>query len=90
MIVSAILKGDQLEIRFHPDAPVDTDKLAALADANRDTMRLTPSFQVMVRIDTAPASTSDLFAQVDGVLQVLAGCEKLDSWPVGHAGPAPN
>src|SRR5260370_37452343 len=24
MIVSAILKGSQLEIRFHPDAPVDT------------------------------------------------------------------
>ena len=24
MILSAILKGDQLEIKFHPDAPVDT------------------------------------------------------------------
>ena len=32
MILSAILKGEQLEIRFHPDAPVDTH---AARDAGR-------------------------------------------------------
>jgi len=31
MILSAILKGTQLEIRFHPDAPVDTTRLTKLA-----------------------------------------------------------
>jgi hypothetical protein len=77
-------------VRFHPDAPVDTAKLAALANANRRTMKLTPSFQVLVRVETAAGEYGRLFAQVDGVLQVLAGCEKLDNWPAGHAGPAPN
>ncbi len=90
LIISAILKGNQLEVRFHPDAPVDTGRLAAMADANRRTMKLTPSFQVLVRIETAAGEYERLFAQVDGVLQVLAGCEKLDNWPVGHSGPAPN
>ena len=50
LILSAILKGDQLEVKFHPDAPVDAARLAALTEANRARMRLTPSFQVMVRI----------------------------------------
>jgi len=90
LIVSAILKNNQLEVRFHPDAPVDTAKLAALAEANRRTMKLTPSFQVLVRVESATGEYGRLFAQVDGVLQVLAGCEKLDNWPVGRAGPAPN
>jgi transcription-repair coupling factor (superfamily II helicase) len=81
MILSAMLKGDQLEVKFHPDAPVDAGKLAALADANRRRMRLTPSFHVIARIDTGDAGSRNyemLFAQVDGVLQALAACEKLD------------
>ena len=56
MILSAILKGDQLEIRFHPDAPVDTARLTALAEANRKPMRLTPSFQIIVQIEPVRAS----------------------------------
>jgi len=53
MILSAILKGSQLEIRFHPDAPVETARLVKLADQNRRTMRLTPSYQVIARIEPA-------------------------------------
>jgi transcription-repair coupling factor (superfamily II helicase) len=82
MILSAILKGDQLEIKFHPDAPVDTSRLVALAAANRRGMRLTPSFQVIVRIETGGAGAGNyelLFEQLDGVLQALAACEKLDA-----------
>jgi len=88
LILSAILKGDQLEVRFHPDAPVDSARLAALAAANRRTMKLTPSFQVLVRIESADYAT--LFAQVDGVLQALKGCEKLDHRPATDPDPALN
>ncbi len=88
LILSAILKNNLLEVRFHPDAPVDTAKLTALASANRRTLKLTPSFQVMVQLE--PGDYERLFAQVDGILQALAGCEKLKSWPAGNARTAPN
>ena len=91
MMLSAILKGDQLEVKFHPDAPLDTAKLVALTDANRHRMRLTPSFQVMVRIETGAGESGNnyelLFAQLDAVLQALAACEKLEAGPGRPAGP---
>ena len=91
MMLSAILKGDQLEVKFHPDAPLDTAKLVALTDANRRRMRLTPSFQVMVRIETGAGESGNnyelLFEQLDGVLQALAACEKLEAGPGRPAGP---
>jgi transcription-repair coupling factor (superfamily II helicase) len=88
MILSALLKGDQMEIRFHPDAPVDTQALAALAAANRETMRLTPSYQIIVRLKTG--DYEQLFVQIDGVLQALAACEKLESQPIRPAGAVLN
>jgi transcription-repair coupling factor (superfamily II helicase) len=88
MVLSAIVKGRELEVRFHPDAPVETARLAALADANRRTMKLTPSYQVIVRIE--PGEYQQLFHQVGAVLQALAACEKLENWPEPPAGPAPN
>jgi len=88
MILSATLKGSQLEIRFHPDAPVETARLVKLADQNRRTMRLTPSYQVIARIE--PGEYEHLFAQLDGILQALAGCEKLDNWLAAKVGPAVN
>ncbi|MDO8433527.1 MAG: transcription-repair coupling factor [Candidatus Binatus sp.] len=88
MILSAILKGAQLEVRFHPDAPVETARLVKLADQNRGTMRLTPSYQVIVRIE--PGEYEQIFAQLNGILQALAGCEKLDNWPAMKAGQVLN
>jgi transcription-repair coupling factor (superfamily II helicase) len=88
MILSAILKGRDLEVRFHPEAPVETAKLAALVDHNRRTMRLTPSYQVIVRIE--PGDYEVLFAQIDAVLQALSACENVDSQPSRGAGQAPN
>jgi transcription-repair coupling factor (superfamily II helicase) len=88
MIVSAILKAREIEVRFHPDAPVDIERLTALANANRRTMKLTPSYQVMARIE--PGDYDSLFAQLDGVLQALGGCEKLEHQPARGCGPAPN
>jgi transcription-repair coupling factor (superfamily II helicase) len=88
MIVSAIAKGSQLEVRFHSEAPVDTALLVKLADQNRRTMKLTPSYQVIVRLE--PGDYEATFAQMDGILQVLAGCEKLNNWPVRQAGPVLN
>ena len=90
MMLSAILKGDQLEVKFHPDAPVDTARLVALTESNRRRMRLTPSFQVMVRIETGAGEAGNnyelLFEQLDGVLQALAACEKLEAGPGRPAG----
>ncbi len=90
MMLSAILKGDQLEVKFHPDAPVDTARLVALTEGNRRRMRLTPSFQVMVRIETGAGESGNnyelLFEQLDGVLQALAACEKLETGPGRPAG----
>ncbi len=88
MILSAILKGRDLEVRFHPEAPVDTSRLVALADRNRRTMRLTPSYQVLVRIE--PGDYEKLFTQIDAVLQALAACETVESQPSPRAGQAPN
>ncbi len=89
MIVSALLKKSQLEIKFHPEAPVDTQKLEAVANANRRTMRLTPSYQVIVTLNI-DAGYEQLFNQIEGVLQVLAACEKLESCPNRLAGPLAN
>ena len=78
LITSALLKGEQLEVRFHPDAPVDSARLAALAAANRERIRLTPALQVMVKFKTG--DYVQIFAQLDDVLQALAACEKLENW----------
>jgi transcription-repair coupling factor (superfamily II helicase) len=88
MIVSAILKNDQLEIKFHPEAPVEPDKLTALANANRTTMKLTPSFQVITRL--RPGEYEQTYAQIDGVLQALAACEKFENRPSANAGMMAN
>jgi hypothetical protein len=89
MIVSALLKKNQLEIKFHPEAPLDTPKLEAVANANRRIMRLTPSYQVIVSLNLSD-DYQQLFTQIDGVLQVLAGCEKLETGPSRGAGPLAN
>jgi transcription-repair coupling factor (superfamily II helicase) len=89
MIVSALLKKSQLEIKFHPEAPVDTQQLEAVANANRRMMRLTPSYQVIVTLNIAD-DYQQLFTQIEGVLQVLAACEKLDSSHSRTAGPLAN
>ena len=84
MVLSAVLKSDQLEIKFHTDAPLEIEKLKALAQANRNTMRLTPSFQVIMKI--VPGEYEQTFAQIEAVLQALAACEKLESQPVHATG----
>ncbi len=77
LIMSAVIKANQLKIRFHPEAPIEPGKLVALADANRQRIKLTPSYQVLVRVEKR--SAEELFAELDAVLQALAACEKLDS-----------
>jgi transcription-repair coupling factor (superfamily II helicase) len=78
LITSALLKGEQLEVRFHPDAPVDPARLAALAAANRDRIRVTPAFQVTIKFKTDDYGQT--FTQLRDVLQALAACEKLENW----------
>jgi transcription-repair coupling factor (superfamily II helicase) len=88
MILTAIVKGTQLEVRFHPDAPVEPAKLVVLARENRRTMKLTPSYQVIARIE--PGEYQQVFAQVDGILQALATCEKLEHPMSSVASPIVN
>jgi transcription-repair coupling factor (superfamily II helicase) len=85
MIMSAVLKGNQLELRLHPDAPVDGERLASLAKVNRERLRLTPAQGVMVRLEGGD-EYGRIFAQIEAVLQALAGCEKLGDWPGRPAG----
>ncbi len=77
MIVSALLKKNQLELKFHPEAPVDTSRLEATAQANRQVMRLTPAYQVIVTLNVSE-DYAQLFSQIESVLQLLAACEKLE------------
>lgn len=77
LVLSAAIKGHQLEIKFHADAPLETEKLVALARANPHTMRLTPSYLVIVQIKTGDYPQT--FAQIAGVLQALAACERLEA-----------
>ncbi|HEY2663002.1 MAG TPA: transcription-repair coupling factor, partial [Candidatus Binataceae bacterium] len=76
LIVSAVLKGGQLEIRFHPEAPVEVNRLIALADANRSRIKLTANFQVHVRFEKM--NHDQTLAEIEAVLQGLAACEKLN------------
>jgi transcription-repair coupling factor (superfamily II helicase) len=85
LITAAMLKGDQLEIKFHPEAPIDTEKLAGLAAANRNTIRLTPSFQIIVRL--LIGEYDQTFEQIEGILQALAACERLESQSGGSPTP---
>ena len=89
LIVSALLKKDQLEIKFHPEAPLETQKLEALAHANRRMMRLTASYQVIVTLNISD-DYEQLFTQIEGVLQVLAACEKLENGLSRAPGPLAN
>jgi transcription-repair coupling factor (superfamily II helicase) len=75
LIVSAILKNTQLEIRFHPEAPLEVNRLIALADANRARIKLTANFHVHVRFEKT--NHDQTLAEIEGVLQALAACEKL-------------
>jgi hypothetical protein len=54
-------------------------------------MRLTPSFQVMVRLEIGAGEPGNnyqlLFEQLDSVLQALVACEKLEPGPGRPAGP---
>lgn len=83
LITSALLKSDQLEIKFHNDAPVEVEKLTALVNANRKTMRLTPSYQLYVQL--SGLAQEQIFAQTETVLQALAACEKLNPSKEDHA-----
>jgi transcription-repair coupling factor (superfamily II helicase) len=91
MILSAITKGLTLEIRFHPEAPIDPPRLTKLVEANRKRMRLTPSFQVIVQMESVgEREYEQTFAQVDAVLQAIRTCENLESWADRTAGQLAN
>jgi transcription-repair coupling factor (superfamily II helicase) len=76
MIMSAVLRANQLQLRIHPQAPMDADLLAKLAAANRARMRLAPNGQLTVRIENR--TYEELFDELEPVLQALAACEKVE------------
>jgi transcription-repair coupling factor (superfamily II helicase) len=77
LIMNAVLKHDELEIKFHPEAPIDGARLRALVDANRPRMRLRPNGTVLVTV--ANRDYEELFAEIEMTLQALAACEKLEA-----------
>jgi hypothetical protein len=77
LIMSAMLKGNELEIRFHPEAPVDGARLTALVAANRARMRLLPNGRLLITV--ANRDYEELFAELEMTLQALAACEKLET-----------
>jgi transcription-repair coupling factor (superfamily II helicase) len=76
MIMSATLKGNQLHLRFHPQAPMDAELLTKLVNANRARMRLAPNAQLTVRIENR--NYEELFEELEPVLQAVAACEKVE------------
>jgi transcription-repair coupling factor (superfamily II helicase) len=77
MMMSAVLKGDELEVKFHPEAPIDVPRLQALVDANRQRMKLRPNGTMLIRVTNR--EYEELFADIDMTLQALAACEKLEA-----------
>ena len=88
MIMSAVLRANQLTVRFHPQAPVDAALLGALVNANRSRMRLAPNAQLTVRIENR--NYEELFEELEPILQALAACEKVDNRVVRAAGQLAN
>ncbi|HEY2105643.1 MAG TPA: transcription-repair coupling factor [Candidatus Binataceae bacterium] len=76
LIMSAVLRGNQLQLRFHPQAPVDAALLTKLVNANRSRMRLAPNAQLTVHIENR--NYEELFEELEPVLQALAACEKVE------------
>ena len=76
MIMSAVLRGNSLQLRFHPQAPVDAALLTKLVSANRSRMRLAPNAQLTVRIENR--NYEELFQELEPILQALAACEKVE------------
>ena len=88
MMMSAVLKGDELEVKFHPEAPIDGARLRALIDANRQRMKLRPNGTLLIRV--ANREYEELFADIDMTLQALAACEKLEASTTRTAGALVN
>ncbi|MGO9059164.1 MAG: transcription-repair coupling factor [Candidatus Binataceae bacterium] len=88
MIMSAVLRANQLAVRFHPQAPVDGALLTALVNANRSRMRLAPNAQLTIRIENR--NYEELFEELEPILQALAACEKVDNRVVRAAGQLAN
>ena len=82
LIMSAVLRNNQLQLRFHPQAPLDGALLTALVNANRTRMRLAPNAQLTVRIENR--NYEELFEELEPILQALAACEKVEN-RVGRA-----
>jgi len=88
MMMTAVLKHDELEIKFHSEAPIDGARLQALIDANRKRMRLRPNGTMLVTV--ANRDYEELFADIDMTLQALAACEKLGASTGRAAGALAN
>ncbi|HEV3112955.1 MAG TPA: transcription-repair coupling factor [Candidatus Binataceae bacterium] len=76
LIMSAMLRGNQLQLRFHPQAPLDAALLTKLVNANRSRMRLAPNAQLTVHLENR--NYEELFEELEPVLQALAACEKVE------------
>ncbi len=84
MVATLVLGPSQLELQFHPEAALDPARLLALLGQGDPPIRFTPDLRLR-----APISAGDdqaLFAQIEAVLNRLAGCESLEHGARNAAG----
>ncbi len=69
MIVSAHARRGTIEFRFHPQAPIEGERLVAVVNANRRRLRLTPDLRLSVQVENR--SYEELFDEVEAVLDAV-------------------
>jgi transcription-repair coupling factor (superfamily II helicase) len=72
MIVNAHARQGTLELRFHPQAPIDGERLAALVNVNRRRLRLGPDLKLSAQVENR--NYEELFDEVEAVLDAVDRC----------------
>jgi transcription-repair coupling factor (superfamily II helicase) len=71
-IVSATRRGRSFSLAFHPEAPVDQEKLAALIARSRGKIRLTGPYTVVISLDDEPKTPEILTKKAEALLALVA------------------
>ncbi len=69
MVVRANRIGGAINLQFHPEAPVDVERLIALAQRSPDRFKLSEDFQLRVR--AVEQDWDGVVAEIQSVLQDL-------------------
>jgi len=73
MITSAQMRKSSLELRFHPQAPLDGTRLVALVDANRHKLRLSSDLKLLAQMSAA--GYEQTFEEIEALIDALEQCQ---------------